>query len=451
MNDAASESDRRRQMNLEGNVASLIAAAGRLSKGTGDSLLEPVLVEVRRQRRRLVRRRALAVALTSMAAAAAVLLGAVFIQRSARQTEIGPAPPRLTQPEIASAASEVARVKAISGLASLTSGGSARALAGREGVTAGQWLRTAWGSRAEVVLADQSQLVVQPHTRLQINTRRHGKDILLDEGQISLEVAKQPADKTVTVSTPEAQVTVVGTALDVQVLTKPDGRKQTWVDVRSGRVELASGAKRVVLLPNMQGIATGGEPPIARSQTAEVNELARLADRAASLAAESGAHSGGAAIVEFSSDGTATVWSLFEVANRAAAEVSEGLLECDAPESDLRVFSLQGAQFPVVREGKAWRVDWSADPLPPGAQRTVVVRVDNVPGLFAAVGAGVFEFSGSARRPAGLSLLQLRLPSSARVDEIVPEPFEVRRSLSRLVLTIRSDCQLPKLVREPAH
>jgi hypothetical protein len=45
----------------------------------------------------------------------------------------------------------------------------------------------------------------------------------------------------------------------------------------------------------------------------------------------------------------------------------------------------------------------------------------------------------------------LRLPSSARVEEIVPEPIEVRRSLSRLVLTISSGYEPPGLVRPSPH
>lgn len=448
MNASPSESDPRRQMNLERNIESLIASAGRLPKGAAESLMEPVLVEVRRQHRRLARRRAVAAALISITAAAAVILGAVYLQPNALEKPTSPVRPGLTQPEIASAATEVARIRAVSGLASLTNGASARALAGRESVTAGQWLRTAWGSRAEVLLADQSQLVLQAHTRLQINARPSGREILLDEGQISFEVAKQPVDKTVTVRTPQAQVTVVGTTLDVQVITKSDGRKQTWVDVHSGRVELTSGAKRVVLLPNMQGIATGDEPPVARSQTSEVNELARLVDQTAALAARGGIQPGGAAIIEFSSDGSATLWSLIETANAGGTALDEGRLECDAIDGDLDVFSLDGARFPVVREREQWRVDWSADPLPPGQHRTLVVRVCNVGGLFAPLGGGVFEFSGPASRPAELSLLQLRLPSSAHVEEIMPEPIEVRRSLSRFVLTLSSVCELPRVVRQ---
>jgi ferric-dicitrate binding protein FerR (iron transport regulator) len=449
MNASPSEHDPRRQMILEGNIARLIASADRLPKAA-DSLLEPVLVEVRRHRRRLRRRRAVAVALSSLAAVAAVLVAAVFIQRSVVRPEIEPLRPSATRTELADAVTEVAKIKAISGLASLTDGGDPRTLAGRESVIAGEWLKTAWGSRAEVLLADQSRLVVQPHTRLQINSHRGGKEIRLDEGRISFEVTKQPANQPMTISTPVARVTVVGTALDVQVLTRSNGRKQTWVDVRSGRVELTSCGQRVVLLPNMQGIANQGEPPIARSQTAEVNELARLAEQTAAMAAKAGLQAGRAAIVEFGGDGSATVWSLFDVANATRANRNEILLECAAPDGDLEVFSLQGARFPAARKGKQWRIDCSADPLPPGGRQTLVVRVGNVPRLFAAVGRSVFEFSGPDARPAERALLQLRLPSSARVEEIVPQPVEVRQSLSRLVLTLSSAYRLPQLVHEPS-
>jgi hypothetical protein len=451
MNSSPSQYDPRRQVILEGNVARLIAAAGRLPQATAVSRLESVLVEVRRHRHRRLRRRALGVAMASMAALVAVLAAAVFIQRSTMRPEIERARPLATRPELAPPVTEVATVKAISGLASLTGGGKPLTLAGRESVASGEWLRTAWGSRAEVLLTDQSHILVQPHTRLQINSRCGGKNILLDEGQISLEVAKQPANKTLTISTPEARVTVVGTSLDVQALTKSNGRKQTWVDVRSGRVELASGGNRVALLPNMRGIANQGERPMVASQTAEVNELARLVERTAALAAKAGIPPGRPAIVEFSNDGLATVWSLIEIRHVAGAARNESFFECDAPDGRISVFGLQGARFPAVRQGKRWRIDWSADPLPPGERRTLVVRVDNVRGLFAAVGRGAFEFSGPAARPAERSLLQLRLPSSVRVEEMEPKPVEVRRSLSRLVLTILSGYRLPQVVRELPH
>ena len=448
MNMSPSKYNPDEQLILEGNIARLIASADQPSAARVDWLLQPVLAEVGRRRRKLRRRRILTGVVASIAAAAATLAITVLALRNPASPERSPS---IAESGVSPAVTEVARVKDVSGLASLTDGGTPRALAGREIVAPGQWLTTAWGSRAELLLADQSQLVVQPHTRLQINSRASGENILLEEGQIGLKVVKQPPGKALTISAPESQITVVGTALDVQVLTKSNGRKQTWVNVRSGRVEFVSGGQRVVLLPNMQGVANEGEPPLVRSQTAELNELAQLVERTTALAAKAGIPPGRAAIVEFNSDGSATVWSLIELRNAAGADMIESFLAGDTADDRLDVFSLQGARFPVVRQGKQWRIDWSADPLPPGGRRTAVVRVGNVRGLLTAVGRGVFQFAGPAAQPAQLSLLQIRLPSSASVEEIEPKPVEVRRSFSRLVVTIASGYQLPHVVGEPPH
>ena len=216
----------------------------------------------------------------------------------------------------------------------------------------GRMVKTAWGSRAEVLLAnDQSQMIVQPHTRLQINSRRRRARHPIGEGQVNFHVSKQPRNNTVTISTPEAQITVVGTALDVQVITKSDGRKQTWVDVRSGRVELASGGQHVVLLPEHAGHCQPGEPPIARSQTAEVNELARLAERTAALGGQGGgsARSRGDRRVRQRWLGDGLV--VDRDSDAAGANLKEGCLECNVPEGGLEVFSLQGP-VPVVRRGQ---------------------------------------------------------------------------------------------------
>jgi hypothetical protein len=458
-----SENHPQEQPVLEGNIARLIAALDRWPGGADEppgqngriryssngypdnpppvyspALLAPVLAEVRLRRHRRVRRRVLVAGIFSMSAAAAVVVAILMPWNI---------PPR----EVPSPVADVGQVKAVSGLALLTGGETTLQLAGKEGVAAGDWLQTAWGSRAEVLLSDESTLVVQPHTRLQINAGTGGKSILLDDGQISLDVAKQPPDKALTITTPESQVTVVGTSLEVQVLTKSDGRKQTRVDVFSGHVKLASGGRSVTLLPNMQGVADEGQPPFARSQTEELNELARLAARRTALAAEAGIPAGSAAIIEFQNDRSATVWTLVEIDNSAQSESTECLLECDLPNCSLEFFSLSGARLAATGQDRRWRVDLSAEPLPPGGTRTLVAKVGNVPGLFAMCGPGVLGFDATASQPPRLSLLQLRLPASARVEQITPPPLENRCSLGRRVLTISSNCQLPKVVHQGAE
>ena len=93
-----------------------------------------------------------------------------------------------------------------------------------------------------------------------------------------MDAAKQAPSNSLTIETPGAKITVLGTRLDVHVVERLDGRKQTRVSVLSGEVELESAGRKIVLLPNMEGVADQGGPPLARSLTAEVNEMIRLVD-----------------------------------------------------------------------------------------------------------------------------------------------------------------------------
>ena len=179
-----------------------------------------------------------------------------------------------------------------------------------------------------------------------------------------------------------------------------------------------------------------------------MNELKRLAAQLPALAAEAGIPSGSAAMIEFNSDRSATVWCLVVMVNPTQTELTECFLECDWPDCALEVFTPEGARLPEAVEGNRWRIDTLAEPMPPREKRTLVVRIGNVPGLFAAGGPGAFEFHVPVAEPAQLSLVQLRLPGSAHVEETVPAPVEVRRSLSRLVLTLSSRSRLPQMVRQ---
>ena len=57
----------------------------------------------------------------------------------------------------------------------------------------------------------------------------------------------------------------------------------------------------------------------------------------------------------------------------------------------------------------------------------------------------LMELSLSAADFDVLSLVQFRLPASARIEELRPPPIETRRSFSRLVITVAADYRLPDL------
>ena len=81
----------------------------------------------------------------------------------------------------------------------------------------------------------------------------------------------------------------------------------------------------------------------------------------------------------------------------------------------------------------------SSAPVSPGEETALIVKIPDVRGLFPEQGPGVHELSLSAADFDVLSLVQFRLPASARIEELRPPPMETRRSLSRLVITVAAD------------
>jgi ferric-dicitrate binding protein FerR (iron transport regulator) len=423
---------------LDANVEKLLkASASEPSAGFEANLTQAVLAEVRAEQTRSVHRgpaRRRWVALGAMLAMAASVVLLVLLTRRPGPTI--PAP-------IASKASEV---RPICGLVSLRDGTPARAVGGAETMSSGEWVTTHAGSRAEIVLEDQSRLFVPPRTVLQVDAKPQGQVVVLQEGFVRVEAAKQAAGRSLTIKTGGSQIRVLGTKLDVHLVQKPDGRKQTRVSVTSGRVELASAGRTVVLLPNMEGIADEGYPPISRSLTAEVNELTRMAELNRRLASEARGVAGVPAIIEFNGDASATVWTLLSIANDEKADLTRYALSPSAAVSGVEAFTLDGAVVAVTEQDGRRYLDLSPDPVPSGGHTSVIVRLSGVKGLFEDKGSGAFEFGRPPDAAAGLSLIQLRLPASASIDEISPKPIETREELSRRVFTIATGSQMPRLV-----
>ena len=137
-------------------------------------------------------------------------------------------------------------------------------------------VRTRAGSKAQILLPDQSKLIPEPRTSLHIARTWHGPRITLEQGTLSLEAAKQPTGKAITIESSRAHIKVLGTKLDVRRVEKPSGKQQTRVRVLSGQVELESGGQKVQLLPGTEGVADENQPPTRVSLVFEVNELIEL-------------------------------------------------------------------------------------------------------------------------------------------------------------------------------
>jgi len=434
----------------EENVGRLIAASAEAPESDFQpKLAAAVIAEVRAQRARIRAGRVRKTRWALLATAAAALVAA-FAFWSTRfdvdgQEDLAGAGPKWPPPR-AGAIEQVGQVRRVHGRVLLENGQSPREVDQIEYVRAGQWVETSSRSEAAILLPDASRLSVRPRSRVQIAEENHGARLVVERGELRVDAAKQTPGNWLTIETPGARITVLGTRLDVHVVQRLDGRKQTRVSVRSGKVEMESAGGKVVLLPNMEGVADEGQPPLARSLTAEVNEMIRLVDQTKVLAAESNVSAGRPSIVEFHGDGSATIWTILPVRNPSETDLTSYAFSSAMTASVAEAYTLDGARLPVTCSDEGRAVDLSIAPVPPGAEAAVIVKLADVPGVFQDRGAGSYEASLPATGPGVLSLVQLRLPASARIEQLEPAPIETRQTLSRLVLTVAVDGRLADVV-----
>jgi len=134
-------------------------------------------------------------------------------------------------------------------------------------LVAGTVLETGDGRLALVLRADESEILVQPHTRLVVREPAPGNwnavEILL--GRVRAYIRKRTGGAPpFQMGTPSAVIAVRGTRFDVEV----NGRGVSEVDVFDGLVEVASSAipgSSVLVSPGFStrvGMGTPPEPPV---------------------------------------------------------------------------------------------------------------------------------------------------------------------------------------------
>jgi FecR-like protein len=344
---------------------------------------------------------------------------------------------------IAQAVPQGPQVMAIFGLVSLENGPLLHQQGKSVDVELGQGIRTCSGSRAGVQLSGDTHLGIDPRSQIHVADSSKGERLVLSKGSSRLwvNVDQKTLGNTWTVETPGAELTVSPsppdypmTLVDIHVIEKPNGRKQTRASVEFGSAELAAAGQRVVLLPNMEGVVDEGGPPRTRSLTAEVNEINRLIEQTETLAVESGVQAGCPSIVEFNGEGKPTLWTVFPIPNTTDTELTRYKLPLPASTEILGVYTLDGVKD-VYFVHSPW-VNLLDDPVPPGGETRVIVKYSGQQGMFENAGAGTHEFNSPPGEAGKLSLVQFRLPASARVEELSPSPIETRKTLSRLSLTV---------------
>lgn len=335
----------------------------------------------------------------------------------------------------------VGRVTCLYGAVAVEKNGTAEAVTEALELKSGQRVLTEVGSKAQVLLPDQSQLVPEPRTLLQIADTRQGPRILLEQGTINVVAAKQPPGKAITIQSGQAKVKVLGTRLDVRLVERPSGTRQTRVRVLSGHVEMESGGKKIPLLAGMEGVADEERPPVGASVVFEVNELIRLYEKTSALAAQTGRHYGLPAIIDFTTD---TIWAVMP-ANAVKVD-SRGIatLNLKYPAFGARAYTLDGGIIPSQGSGDLLRLDVSDLPRP-YVPEAFILKVPGVRGLLQPTQVGVYSCRFPASESAEPKLLQLYLPAPAEVEHLSPAATGTAVESERQIITVVAEVRLPEL------
>jgi hypothetical protein len=333
----------------------------------------------------------------------------------------------------------VGRLDPVYGMVAVLWEGRCRPVTGAVDLRSGERIEASGGTKARILLADQSRLTPDPRSRLQIVQTATGPNIVLEQGAIRLEAAKQPAGKQISIATEDSHIKVLGTDLEVRLARKPDGTRQTRVHVRSGRVEMESGGHKILILPGTEGIAEEGGTPVRSSVFFEVNELIRLHEKTLAMARETGDRPG---LPEIIDAGAATLWSLVPFDRLARQGDGRCSLSLRYPAFQVQVFTLEGEAIPSQGQGRVLTLNLGdiQGGQPP---QYLAIRVPHVSGLFTTARQGIFELGLPSADPHVTSLVQVHLPPGAHLEEVSPDALEMASMLGRQIITIVGHCELP--------
>jgi ferric-dicitrate binding protein FerR (iron transport regulator) len=135
--------------------------------------------------------------------------------------------------------------------------------------------------RAALAYADGTRLDLGAETWVRefLDPRGAGKRVVLAQGTLSAEAARQPADRPMVFVTPHAEARVVGTAL--RLTLEP---ALTLLEVREGKVRFSREGRAVDVGAGQYAVAGPGLPLAARS--ADVNEIVLLPQEARTVGPE---------------------------------------------------------------------------------------------------------------------------------------------------------------------
>jgi len=409
-----------RQDIFEENLSKMLnSAMKKADSAFEDNLTKAVLTEVDKQRS-TVRYRLFFKRMSLAAAAAVIVIAAIWFANQ-------------------SPAESVGLLRNIYGIVTVSNGNTFEKVIETAEIRPEQWIETLSGSKAEILLKDKSKLWPAPRTVLQISKGKNGQQILLQRGFVVIEAAKQPSGKFLTIKTDGSKVRVLGTNLDVRLVKRPDGSKRTLVSVASGSVELESSGEKVLLSANTKGIADEGKTPVKLPSNSEVSELVQLFNKNNELAIRSNVNSGLPAIIDFKDGSIAAVWAMVPFEKLEETKAGQYLLKLKYSASGARAFTLEGTELPVSNQGRNIQIDFSSLDVNPSQINQLVLHLPEIKGIFQTDGGNIVRFDRPASTFPIVTLFQFRLPESANIEQIYPEPIETARKLNKLLITVATD------------
>jgi hypothetical protein len=412
------KSDSQKEIFEENLSKMLNSSMNKVDSAFDENLTKAVLTEVDKQRSAV--RYRLFFKKMSLAAAAVIVIAAILF------TNQGPV-------------ESVGQVRNIYGIVTVSNGNTTEKVIETADIRPEQWIETLSGSKAEILLKDKSRLLPAPRTVLQINNGKDGQQILLQRGFVAIEAAKQPSGKSLTIKTDGSKVRVLGTNLDVRLVKKPDGSKQTRVSVTSGSVELESSGEKVLLPANTEGIADEGKPPVKRPSNLEVSEMVRLFNKNNELAIQSNVNAGLPAIIDFKGGSTAAVWTMVPYEKLEKTGAGHYLLKLKYPAFGARIFTLEGTELPVNSQNRNLQIDFSSLDVDPSQINQLVLQLPEIKGIFQSGEGSITHFDRFESSHSIVTLFQFHLPESTIIKKIYPEPIETTRKLNKLVITVATD------------
>lgn len=131
----------------------------------------------------------------------------------------------------------------------------------------GDRLTTGAGA-AHLHYADGTRVVLAPGSVATVLAATNGKRLRLDQGDLAAEVSPQPAGHPLVISTAVAEVTVIGTTLNV---ASTDA--ETRVDVTTGNVHVDRGADSLTVPAGSFAIAAPDTPLVLRTADAPIGRV----------------------------------------------------------------------------------------------------------------------------------------------------------------------------------